>query len=69
MNFDEFIESIRQQVSDVLGADFSIESRKVTKNNSVEYVCLVISESGRPVSPGIYLNSFFLEYINGSPIK
>ena len=52
MNFDEFIESIRQQVSDVLGADFSIESRKVTKNNSVEYVCLVISESGRPVSTG-----------------
>ena len=69
MNFDEFIESIRQQVSDVLGADFSIESRKVTKNNSVEYVCLVISESDRPVSPGIYLNGFFLEYINGSPIK
>ena len=33
----------------------------------MEYVCLVISESGRPVSPGIYLNGFFLEYINGSP--
>ena len=69
MNFDEFIVSIRQQVSDILGDDFSIESRKVTKNNSVEYVCLVISESDRPVSPGIYLNSFFLEYINGKPIE
>lgn len=69
MNFDEFIASIRQQVSDILGDDFSIESRKVTKNNSVEYVCLVISESDRPVSPGIYLNSFFLEYINGRPIE
>ena len=69
MNFDEFTASIRQQVSDILGDYFSIESRKVTKNNSVEYVCLVISESDRPVSPGIYLNSFFLEYINGRPIE
>lgn len=69
MNFEEFTESIRQQVSDILGDDFLIESRKVTKNNSVEYVCLVISEKDRLVSPGIYLNGFFLEHINGRPIE
>ena len=68
MNFTDFIESIRLQVSELLGDDFSIESRKVTKNNSVEYVCLVISEKGKSISPGIYLNSFYLEYINGKPV-
>ena len=68
MNFSDFIEKIKQEVSDILGNGFSINSRKVIKNNSVEYVCLVITEGEERISPGIYLNSFFLEHLNGCSV-
>ena len=69
MSYIEFTEVLKQQVSDKLGPGFAVTSRNVIKNNSVEHVCLVIEEEGSAIAPGIYLNGFYLEHLNGKSME
>ncbi|MCR4625168.1 MAG: DUF5688 family protein [Lachnospiraceae bacterium] len=69
MSYNEFTEVLKQQVSDTLGPGFAVTSRNVIKNNSVEYVCLVINKEGSMIAPGIYLNGFYLEHLNGKSME
>ena len=68
MNLQEFIELLKEKVSDILGPEYEIDSRRIEKNNSIEYDCLSISHDNCNISPNIYVNSMFLEYKNGHSI-
>ncbi len=69
MKLHVFIEEIKERVSEVLGEDYEVSLKKVLKNNSVEFDCLIITHRFDNVSPSIYLNSFYLEYLNGVPME
>lgn len=68
MKFLEFTNVIRDNVSDKLGEEYTVEIRHVYKNNSVKLCGLVISKNTMRVSASIYLNSFYEEYKKGSSI-
>jgi hypothetical protein len=69
MKLHVFIEKIKEKVSEILGEDYEVSLKKVLKNNSVEFDCLIITHKFDSVSPSIYLNSFYLEYLNGVSIE
>lgn len=68
MNLQAFIELITQKVSEALGPGYEVVSRKVLKNNSIEYDCLSISHENSNVAPSIQMNPYYLEYINGCDV-
>ena len=69
MKLEEFVEVIATKVSEELGEDYTVTSRKALKNNSVELDCLVISQKDCVVAPNIYLNGFYAEYKNGKTVE
>ena len=65
MKILEFSEIIVARLRERLGDGFEVVQKKVLKNNSVELDGIVIHEEGKDISPTIYTESFFLEYLNG----
>jgi hypothetical protein len=69
MKLEEFVEVIVKNVSEALGEEYSVTSRKALKNNSVELDCLVVSQDKCNIAPNIYLNGFYMDYQNGKSIE
>ena len=69
MKLQEFIASITDKVSGILGDGFTLSSKKVLKNNSIEFECLIVSQENNCISPSIYLNNYYLEYLSGRSLE
>lgn len=59
MSYKEFLLQIREVVSEKLGEEYSVTSKKVLKNNSVELDSLVIGHKEDCVFPTIYVNQYY----------
>ncbi|MCM1179086.1 MAG: DUF5688 family protein [Clostridium sp.] len=73
MNYEEFLDYMKEQLEEVLGerdegAKYDIQIHKIVKNNGIVLDGLVIRRGEEPVSPNIYLNSYFESYQMGRPI-
>ena len=68
MNLQSFIELLTEKVSDILGPGYEVTSRRILKNNSVEYDCLSISHEKNNIAPSIQVDNLFLEFISGKSI-
>ena len=68
MQFNEFVETVKERVSDICGPEFTVRSYKVLKNNSVALVGLSIMEKGINIAPAIYLDSFYTDFCDGHPL-
>lgn len=67
-NFDSF----KEAVVNALGAIFEsakVTTNKVTKNNSLVLEGVVIIAPNKNISPTIYLNGFYEEYLNGRALE
>lgn len=69
MSYKEFLTQIEKQVQSRMGKEARICIHSVTKNNSVILDGLSILEYGDNVSPAIYLNSFYQEYLSGETME
>lgn len=65
MNFDKFIEEIKQMVKEYLGEAVRVEDKTVLKNNGVKLTGIVIMEGKQNCIPNIYLNGYYEQFKEG----
>lgn len=68
MNYLEFCENVKRKLQDVVPESTSVRIQKVIKNNNVIRYAAIISEENSNISPSIYLENFYSDYINGKTL-
>lgn len=69
MNYQEFLEKVRELIQEKMGDSFSVNLQSVIKNNGKHLDGLVMLEKKNTVSPTIYLNPYYEEYQSGMELK
>ena len=69
MNFDAFVEKIVDLVRRNMGKAYEIRVTKVTKNNDVELTGIVVAAKADKISPTVYLEGLYEEYLEGTVIE
>ena len=67
MNYQEFVNQIKETLSDMYENTYKIIVNPVKKLNGVEYDGLVVCNPNRNISPTIYLNLYYHRYLDGVP--
>ncbi|MBQ7781635.1 MAG: hypothetical protein IJ405_06390 [Lachnospiraceae bacterium] len=65
MEFKEFIVKIENSIKEFYGENVKVEVKKITKNNGVILNGVVITKEDENISPTIYLEGFFGDYLKG----
>lgn len=65
MVYSTFLETIRHSLQQLLGNDFAVMIHPIPKNNGMILDGLSIRQTDSPISPTIYLNSYYEQYLNG----
>lgn len=65
LNYEDFTQSIKENLQTQFDEDVKININQVTKNNNLKLDGLVIISPGQVVSPTIYLNPLYEEYKSG----
>ena len=68
MNYQLFVSTINQQLSEQLGPQLNTNIHTALKNNGKERTGITISEHDTNISPTIYLEEFYVQYCNGRKI-
>ncbi len=68
MNFSTFTEHVLSYFQEQLGDTARISIQKVTKNNHVVLDGLIVLEAGSNVSPTLYLNHYYEQFMAGTPL-
>lgn len=69
MSYKEFLKVIELQMRERIGEGATVMIHQVVKNNSVVLDGLSILEKGDNISPAIYLNRFYQEYLTGETME
>lgn len=69
MSYKDFLEWIEAQLKMRMGKEVRIDIFTVTKNNAIVLDGLSILEKGDNVSPAIYLNGYYQDYLAGERIE
>lgn len=69
MKFNEFAEEIRAELEGLLKKETTVSIHSVTKNNGVVLHGITIRMKSRNVSPTIYLEEFYNEFLKGKEIR
>ena len=64
MNYEEFKSKLLCELEGYFPEDVTFHSQKITKNNGVELDSVTIREKGSFVSPNIYLNGFYDQFMS-----
>lgn len=65
MNFTSFKESVRLEIIKRIGNDSKVRINNVRKNNGIVLSGLTITEKDGNISPTVYLNDYYTDYISG----
>lgn len=65
MTYEEFVNYVRDKMEELLEGDNIVRVHKVLKNNDVELDALTVLNKDSNVSPTIYLNQYFDDYMRG----
>ena len=68
MNFQTFVETIKDKISSLLSDDLSIQIHTTLKNNNNERMGITISDKEVNLSPTIYLEEFYTCFQKGDSI-
>lgn len=68
MDFNVFVEFMREKVQMCLGENVIVESQEVLKGNGVKLKALQIREETASLSPVIYLEGLYENYKEGKPV-
>lgn len=69
MNYEEFLNYVKDSISKYMGEDYTVTLNNVMKNNGLELTGLVIMKKGQMAAPTIYLDEFYEQYNMGSEMK
>lgn len=69
MTYDEFVNDVREDINKLLGDEVFVKTHRILKNNDIELDALTIITKDSNVSPTIYLNSYYDEYLSGKKIE
>lgn len=69
MNYQEFINNVKNAVSDQIGKVYSIELKSIKKNNGYTLDGLVIKNPSINIAPTIYLNQYYHRYLDGQSLS
>ena len=69
MRYEEFIKVVRDGVESRLEEGLTVRVTKVLKNNDVEMDAISVVDESTHISPIIYLNPYYDEYMNGMEIN
>ena len=68
MNYTEFVEMMESKVKEKLDAEVNVHTYEAIKNNGTTRVGLVIQSEHIPLSPTIYLEEFYRQFLRGEDI-
>lgn len=69
MTYNQFIEKVKDEISDRVDIDSTVSLVHVVKNNGTEYDGInILAERGRVV-PNIYLNNYYEQYQTGTSLE
>lgn len=68
MKFTVFIDLIKERVQERLGDAAEVRVRSVLKTNDIRLWGLIITETGKNISPTIYMESFYDAYTKGTSV-
>ena len=69
MNYQEFLTTIKTQLSLRIDADATLDIRRFTKNNGTDLDGLIIFRPNLNISPTIYLNPYYHRYLQAVPLE
>ncbi len=69
MNYEEFLDYVKESVSRFMGGEYTVTLNKVMKNNGLELTGLVIMKKQQMAAPTIYLDDFYEQYNLGREMK
>lgn len=69
MNYEEFLNYVKESISKFMGGEYTVTLNKVMKNNGLELTGLVIMKKGQMAAPTIYLDEFYERYNMGCEMK
>lgn len=69
MNFNEFEKEILLYFRKILGEEYTITINEVRKNNNIVLNGLLMKKEGQNVTPNIYLNHYYEQYIEGAQME
>lgn len=69
MKYEEFIEYIKTHLVSYFEPDASVIVHRVLKNNSMELDGVSVLRQNQNISPTLYLNDYYEEYLCGAPLK
>ncbi|MBO6111723.1 MAG: hypothetical protein J6P45_01580 [Lachnospiraceae bacterium] len=69
MEFNAFAQTVKERLTDVFGPDFTIETTKVLKNNSVRLTGIMILQKDCNIAPTIYLEDYYTDHCDGRGIE
>lgn len=69
MEYLNFCEKVKIQLLQLVEDTTAVRIQKVLKNNSVVRYAAIITEENCKISPSIYLENFYSDYINGKTLS
>lgn len=69
MKYLDFCEKVKSQLQTLVDDSTSVRIQKVIKNNNVIRYAAIINEENSMISPSIYLENFYSDYINGQSLS
>lgn len=68
MDYKSFLNEITSSICHILGEEMEVSLRTITKNNNVILDGITIRNENETISPTIYLNPYYEQYLSGDSI-
>ncbi len=68
MEYNEFVNHVREGMVKILGEGRLVSIHKVIKNNDIELDAITVNTKDSNISPTIYINQYYSEYNSGKAI-
>ena len=69
MEYLDFCDKVKLKLQEMVDEGATVRIQKVLKNNNIVRYAAVISEKDNNISPSIYLENFYGDYINGQSLS
>lgn len=69
MEYLDFCDKVKLKLQEMVDEGATVRIQKVLKNNNIVRYAAIISEKDNNISPSIYLENFYGDYINGQSLS
>ena len=68
MTYQQFVEAVASQITSISNGPITAELHTSLKNNNIERIGITIHTTGINISPTIYLEDFYTQFLDGCPL-